>query len=765
MKFLLVAKQKKNVDSFRSTILRLLKSGHEVTLAIEERDPERDRKLLEEFASPAFGLQTPPSTRSDAWRMTAPLARRVRDWIQYLGPEYAGAHKLRQRTMDKLRIALGAHAASMGNGLIPGFGPEQVFRVKSLLARIEESIPSDPLYEEFVSRPRPDAVLVTPGIHFGSAQADFIKSARSAGIPVWMLLFSWDNLSTKGALHVAPDRMFVWNERQRVEAEALHGFPSDRVTVVGAPRFDEFFDLRPALTRPGFFAPLGLDPDRPTLLYVCSSRFVVSRELSFVRRWLAALRSAPDAALRGSNVVVRPHPDIALLEDDDPEFVRWPQVPLATGYVSRPFDDDRAIVLRTSNATQQTFYECLYHSAAVVGLNTSAELEAAVVGRPVFTVIADDEEVEGQASTLHFHYLLKESGGFVVSAPDLQTHLAQLSQALVAPPDGEAIRRFANESLRPRGDRPVAAILVRALVKAVNRGALGETVGAVMPSSGADVAPAADPAADPKGEDRDMKVVRIQYPGSNLQMWASSETRKFRRRGAAVPDEATIRWLDEHVAPGDVVYDIGAGAGMYSLIAATHRGALTVAIEPGFASYKRLCDNILLNDCRRSVIPLPATLGDQTGLRELEYPPNAPGGTLYNVNARLWRSRTESAERHYVQPVCVERLDDLVRRHGLPPPQHLRLASPGSADRILAGATNVLRRDAKSILLVAGSDDVAAHLRMLLASHGLAAAAQHEISKGAQVLVFVRARSNWARYWPWSDAWKGRARVPRTDAV
>lgn len=753
MKFLFVAKQKKNVDAFRTTIARLLQAGHEITLAIEERDEERDRTLLEEFASPLLTLRTPPLTRSDSWRISAPLLRRVRDWAQYLGPKYAGADKLRQRVVDKLRIALAAHGSSMGNGLVPGFGPEQVTRITDLLASIEESIPSDRLYEEFVSQGRPDVVLVTPGVHFGSGQADFIKGARAAGIPVWMLLFSWDNLSTKGALHVAPDRMFVWNERQRAEAADLHDFPAERVTVVGAPRFDEFFAMRPALARARFFAPLGLDPDRPALMYVCSSRFVASRELSFVRQWLAALRGGVrDDALRACNVIVRPHPDIALVEDDTPEMVRWPEIPLGTGYVSRPFDDDRAVLLRTSNATPQTFYECLHHSAAVVGLNTSAELEAAIVGRPVFTVVADDRSVEGQTNTLHFHYLLRENGGFVVSASDLSTHRTQLSQALAEPPDAEAIRKFAHEFLRPRGDRPVASVLARALEKAVNLDGSAESDTAVARSS-RDAPRRASPATPepaPQNEERD--TLRIEYPGSHLRMHVAAETRRSRRQGTIVPEEETVRWLEEHVAPGDVVYDIGAGAGLYSLIAATHRGALTVAIEPGFVAYKELCDNILLNDCSRSVIPLPVALGDRTGLAELEYPSEMPGGSSHALNARSWRQRTDSRQLHYIQPVCVEALDALIDRHRLPRPQHLRLAVSRDAARVLAGAAGVLRRNVKSLLLVARTDELGARSKVSLSVHGMSVVAERSIEKGAQVLVFASDRISRPWYWPWNGA-------------
>src|SRR6185503_15126972 len=40
MKFLVIAKQKKNVDTFEAVLGELLGLGHEVTLAIQQRDPE-----------------------------------------------------------------------------------------------------------------------------------------------------------------------------------------------------------------------------------------------------------------------------------------------------------------------------------------------------------------------------------------------------------------------------------------------------------------------------------------------------------------------------------------------------------------------------------------------------------------------------------------------------------------------------------------------------------------------------------------------------
>jgi hypothetical protein len=151
---------------------------------------------------------------------------------------------------------------------------EQIDRLRAILRLAEQHLPTDRLYDDFLWEQRPDVLLLSPVVHFGSAQADLVASATQLRIPVGMLLFSWDNLSTKGRLHRTPDWMFVWNERQRAEAAALHGFPENRVVVVGAPRFDSFFSLRPQMTPEQFLTPLGLDPSAPTLLYVCSSPFV-----------------------------------------------------------------------------------------------------------------------------------------------------------------------------------------------------------------------------------------------------------------------------------------------------------------------------------------------------------------------------------------------------------------------------------------------------------------------------------------------------------
>ena len=109
-----------------------------------------------------------------------------------------------------------------------------------------------------------------------------------------------------------------------------------------------------------------------------------------------------------------------------------------------------------------TFFGQLTHSAAVVGINTTAMIEAAVIGKSVLTVLAPGF---GQESTLHFHYLLEENGGFLHVASSLEEHAEQLGRVLEdRAEDAEQRRRFVESFVRPHGlDRPATPILADAI--------------------------------------------------------------------------------------------------------------------------------------------------------------------------------------------------------------------------------------------------------------------------------------------------------------
>src|SRR4029079_9670777 len=104
-----------------------------------------------------------------------------------------------------------------------------------------------------------------------------------------------------------------------------------------------------------------------------------------------------------------------------------------------------------NEADRQDYFDSLFHSAAVVGVNTTAMIEAAIVGRTVHAVLADEFQ-DTQGGTLHFRYLLSENGGFLRVAGSLQDQAQQVAETVQSPEIGrDACARFVERFVRPHG--------------------------------------------------------------------------------------------------------------------------------------------------------------------------------------------------------------------------------------------------------------------------------------------------------------------------
>lgn len=447
---------------FDSVVLALAGDGHHVTIATPGRS--NDWPLPEAVQShPRIACRVCPEVREDEWRDAATDFRTLVDTGHYLESPFFEADKLRSRAFRALAQTLTgertrhltARCPHCGIKLVDGelgslrpqLGETASRRLHDLARLIEKAIPSDPGRERFLRDERPDIVLVSPLVRFGSEQADWVKSARTLGIPVGFPVFSWDNLTTKGIVHVEPDGVFVWNEVQKREATEYYGIPPAKVVITGAPRFDSFIALTPSVNRDEYCRQLSIDPAAPIVTYLCSSEFVAGREVEFVERWIADIRRDP--RLASCNVIIRPHPR-SVRQWSDVDIGRHGRVGLS---MSRALNAD------------QSLYDALYHSVAAVGLNTSAQIEAGILGKPVLTLLAPGFE-QGQQGTLHFRYLLREEGGFVDLAKDLDEHRSHLADALAAKYDADEIRRCVGRFIRPEGwDRPVTPILAEAILR------------------------------------------------------------------------------------------------------------------------------------------------------------------------------------------------------------------------------------------------------------------------------------------------------------
>jgi hypothetical protein len=443
VKVLFVLGATSRIRNFRESILALADQGHTFQLAGRPRGGVFG--LPPDIEHPRVTGRVNPTERSDAWREFVDLLRGARDYVRYFDPRYGHATRLRQRAYEIAPTEFVLYCEQHP------WIKRHWKTVGRALSFCEDLIPTDRGFEAFVREETPDLMLVTPLVTFESYQTDYVKVAHELGIPTVFIPFSWDNLTNKGLVRVQPDRVFVWNEVQRKEAIDLHGCRPEDVVVTGAERFDGFFAMQPSVTREAFFAEFGLDPRRPLILYLGSSQLTGPNEMELLRRWAESIRASKDEVVRQAAILVRPHPA------------------LRRSYASVDYSDlgGVAFSLDASPRGDQLLYDSLFHAHVAVGLNTSAMLEAAIVGRPVHTLVIPGFD-EGQTGTMHFHYLVEAFGGLATIARDFEEHNRQLAEVLSRDPVvSPRSRHFAEQFLRPHGvDRPVSPIVTAEIERA-----------------------------------------------------------------------------------------------------------------------------------------------------------------------------------------------------------------------------------------------------------------------------------------------------------
>ncbi|HKE87869.1 MAG TPA: hypothetical protein VKB50_29140 [Vicinamibacterales bacterium] len=447
MKILFLMDSPEYLRFYDSAIEELAARGHAVSIAVNSSRSRKPIGLegLQAYADLVRVLGVVPYEQG-IWAGVARGVRATMDFVRFLHPRFADAHALRARMKRKV-----LPRAYSWIDAIPRLSATAVRVVQRGLAAMEQAIPVPAGVLDFLRAHSPDVLMVSPLVAAASEQVDWIKGAHRCGIRSAVCIASWDNLTNKGLLRIEPDRVVVWNEAQKREAAEYHYIPESKIVVTGAQLFDRWFDRTVTRTREEFCRRAGLPDARPFLLFTGSSSFISESraEVAFVRQWIRAVRASAEPALREVAVLVRPHPYNASA---------WESDPLADLFGVAVYPRRGYNAADPENRTD--FFDSLAHAAAVVGINTSAMIEAAIVGTPVCSLLAP-EFAGTQSGTIHFHHLELENGGCVRMASTLPEHLAQLGDALTRSDAArQASARFVASFVRPHGiDRAATPIL------------------------------------------------------------------------------------------------------------------------------------------------------------------------------------------------------------------------------------------------------------------------------------------------------------------
>lgn len=155
----------------------------------------------------------------------------------------------------------------------------------------------------------------------------------------------------------------------------------------------------------------------------------------------------------------------------------------------------------------------------------------------------------------------------------------------------------------------------------------------------------------------------------------------------------TIQWL-RNMSPGEVLFDIGANMGQYSLLAAQH-GIRVHAFEPESQNFALLIRNIILNNLSDLITAWPVALSDHISLDILHLSSLIAGGSCHAYGDSIDFKGQPHAFPHQQGSVSTT-LDHFTAKYG--PPTHIKIDVDGFEHLVIKGGGVTLSK-ARSVLI------------------------------------------------------------------
>ncbi|MEA3226267.1 MAG: hypothetical protein U9Q07_09980 [Planctomycetota bacterium] len=453
MKVLFAGRSVYHFTYYESLIRRLCTAGHSVEMVYDKKwshgqSDESLRKCLDEYENLvlSWGLR-----RSDKHRRLIFNTREIRSYTNYLRRALSDGQSqfYLNRWRSYLTPLIRFNADKWPLRWLLAREKTQVF-----LEKIEAWVPPDKQIVRSLQEKEPDVVIASPVDMRFSEEVEYVKAAKSIGIPTVALVLSWDNLTTKGLFAVVPDLMLVWNDVHLSEAVSIHKVPASDAVIVGSTFFDKWFDADHLLmSREHLCRRLGIDPGRPFITYLGSSANIARDESWLVERIIAGIRSHPDEKIRQLGIVVRPHPANAKIYEriDADGVVVWPK----NG------------ALPESETSQKEFFSTLTHCVGTIGINTSGMIDAIVLDKPCVSAVTEEYQ-DTQSGAAHFKHLV--SSDAVELAQGVDESLKSIETMLSGDDNRkEARKRFVHSFVWPYGNKISAASVAARVIELAAR--------------------------------------------------------------------------------------------------------------------------------------------------------------------------------------------------------------------------------------------------------------------------------------------------------
>lgn len=182
-------------------------------------------------------------------------------------------------------------------------------------------------------------------------------------------------------------------------------------------------------------------------------------------------------------------------------------------------------------------------------------------------------------------------------------------------------------------------------------------------------------------------IAVLKYKNHTIVLHTPNNYTERRAYNIFNKEPETTKWILD-MKEDDVLWDIGACVGTYTIMAGKISGVSVHAFEPLYANINNLNSNIVLNGLDDRCKAYCCAVSDKTGFDVLNYSVfDAPG---------LADNQIEQ-NRNFKQGILTYSIDDLINL-GIPHPTHIKIDVDGVEGKILKGGMNTFK-SVRSILV------------------------------------------------------------------
>jgi len=197
--------------------------------------------------------------------------------------------------------------------------------------------------------------------------------------------------------------------------------------------------------------------------------------------------------------------------------------------------------------------------------------------------------------------------------------------------------------------------------------------------------------------------------------------RELRRAAFCYREPETVEWIEECALDGGTLYDVGANIGAVSLIYAANvvakEGFLpegsVLCFEPLFSTFKKLCENVVINNWNGGILPFSMPLSSKVGKDIIKLHSIESGSSGHALS----KSQDASLSYELDLPVITLTIDYMHYELGFNPPKWLKIDVDGHDYEVLIGAERLIEEGyVKSILIEENND--AEKIRQFMNKYG-----------------------------------------------